>query len=47
MLVAQVAVETGIGPNDLLACPPDVFRAILKVVNERNKRANKAAKRGR
>ena len=44
MLVAQLSVETGIAPNDLLDAPPDVFRAILKVVNDRNKARNRAAK---
>jgi hypothetical protein len=47
MLVAQVSVATGIAPNDLLDAPPDVFRAILKVLNDRNDRQNKANRRGR
>jgi hypothetical protein len=47
MLVAQVAVATGIAPNDLMDAPPDVFRAILKVLNDRSEQQRKAAKRGR
>jgi len=45
MLVAQVAVATGIAPNDLLDTPPDLFRAILKVLNERTEKQNKANRR--
>jgi hypothetical protein len=44
MLVAQMSVATGIAPNDLLDTPPDVFRAILKVLNDR---AKKSKSRGR
>lgn len=47
MLVAQVAVATGIAPNDLLDTPPDVFRALLHVLNERTKAQNKANKKAR
>ena len=47
MLVAQVSVATGIAPNDLLDAPPDVFRAIIKVLNERADRQKKADRRGR
>lgn len=42
MLVAQVAVATGISPTSLLDCPPDVFRAIVKVLNDRNKQSRRA-----
>jgi hypothetical protein len=45
MLVAELAVETGIAPNDLLDAPPDVFRAILQVVNDKRKAHNREAKR--
>jgi hypothetical protein len=47
MLVAQVSVATGIAPNDLLDAPPDVFRAIIKVLNERADKQKKADRRGR
>jgi hypothetical protein len=47
MLVAQVSVATGIAPNDLLDAPPDVFRAILKVLNDRADKQKKADRRGR
>ncbi len=47
MLVAQVSVATGIAPNDLLDAPPDVFRAIIKVLNERADKHKKADRRGR
>ena len=47
MLVAQVSVATGIAPNDLLDAPPDVFRAIVKVLTERADRQKKADRRGR
>jgi len=46
MLVAQVAVATGIGPNDLLQAPPEVFSAIVKVLNDRAKQAKRAGRRG-
>jgi hypothetical protein len=46
MLVAQVSVATGIAPNDLLDAPPDVFRAILKVLNDRADKQKKANRRG-
>jgi hypothetical protein len=47
MLVAQVSVATGIAPNDLLDAPPDVFRAIIKVLNDRADKQKKADRRGR
>jgi len=46
MLVAQVSVATGIAPNDLLDADPDVFRAIVKVLNDKAERQKKA-NRGR
>ena len=45
MLVAQMSVATGIAPNDLLDAPPEVFRAMLKVLQDKAKQSNKAAKR--
>jgi hypothetical protein len=45
MLVAQMSVATGIAPNDLLDAPPDVFRAMLKVMQDRAKEQKRAAKR--
>jgi len=45
MLVAQMAIATGIPPNDLLDTPPEIFRAMLKVLNDRAKAQAKAAKR--
>lgn len=45
MLVAQMSVATGIAPNDLLDAPPDVFRAMLKVMSDRAKQQERAAKR--
>lgn len=45
MLVAQMAVATSIAPNDLLDTPPDVFRAMLKVLSDQRKQQEKAAKR--
>jgi len=45
MLVAQMSIATGIAPNDLLDAPPDVFRAMLKVLQDRNKEQKKAAKK--
>ncbi len=47
MLVAQVSVATGISPNDLLDAPPDVFRAIIKVLNDKADKQKKANRRGR
>jgi len=47
MLVAQVAVATGISPNDLLDTPPYLFRAIVRVLNERAETQRKGARRGR
>jgi hypothetical protein len=38
MLVAQVSVATSIAPNDLLDTPPDVFWAIVAVLNEQSRK---------
>lgn len=45
MLVAQLSIATGIAPNDLLDTPPEIFRAMLKVLSDRAKKQEKAAKR--
>ncbi len=45
MLVAQMSVATGIAPNDLLDAPPEVFRAMLKVLTDRTKKQEKAGRR--
>jgi hypothetical protein len=39
--VAQISVATGIAPNDLLDAPPEIFAAIVKVLNERAERSRK------
>jgi len=41
MLVAQMSVATGIAPNDLLDAPPAVFKAMLKILSDRNKKAGR------
>lgn len=41
MLVAKVAVATGISPNELLDAPPEIFAAILKVLNDRAKQSKR------
>lgn len=45
MLVAQLSIATGIAPNDLLDTPPEIFRAMLKVLSDRTKKQERAAKR--
>lgn len=47
MQVAQVAVATGISPNDLLDTPPYLFAALVRVLNERTEAQRKASRRGR
>jgi hypothetical protein len=44
MLVAQMSIATSIAPNDLLDAPPEVFRAMLHLLQERAKASKKAAK---
>lgn len=44
MLVAQMSVATSIAPNDLLDAPPEVFRAMLKVLQDRGRQQEKAGK---
>jgi hypothetical protein len=41
-LVAQVAVETGISPNELMACDEEVFMAIVEVLTEKSKAVENA-----
>lgn len=36
-LVAQMAIATGISPVDLLNTPREVFDAMLRILQERNK----------
>jgi hypothetical protein len=45
LLVAQVAVATSISPVDLLECPPEVFNAMLQVLKEQARDAEKAQRR--
>jgi len=45
MLVARVSVATSIAPNDLLDAPPEVFRAIVKVLQDRAKESKRANRR--
>lgn len=42
LLVAQVAVATSISPIDLLECPPEVFYAMVAVLKEQAREAEKA-----
>lgn len=36
-LVAQMAIATGISPVDLLETPREVFDAMLRILQDRNK----------
>ena len=45
LLVAQVAVATNISPLDLLECPPEIFNAIVVVLKEQAREAEKAKSR--
>lgn len=38
--VAAIAVATGISPNDLLDCDPDVFGEIVSILNKRQEASN-------
>jgi len=40
-LVAEIAVETGIAPNELLDSPPGMLEAIVEVLNRRAKQQNR------
>jgi hypothetical protein len=42
--VAQVSAETGIDPNGLLDCPPEVFEAIVDYLQQKVVEYNKAVK---
>jgi hypothetical protein len=41
-LVAQVAVETGISPKDLMECDEQVFTAMVEVLVEKSKAVENA-----
>lgn len=41
MLVAQLAVATGISPLDLLDTPLPIFRAMVKVLEDKAKKAKR------
>ena len=43
-LVADVSIATGIGPNDLLSAPPEVFDAIVALLEERAEQENRQAR---
>jgi hypothetical protein len=45
LLVAQVAVATSISPIDLLECPPAIFNAMVQVLKEQAREAEKAQRR--
>jgi hypothetical protein len=38
--VAAISVATGISPNDLLDCDPDVFSEIVSILNKRYEDSN-------
>lgn len=41
LLVAQVAVATSISPVALLECPPEIFSAIVAVLQEQSREVEK------
>jgi len=45
LLVAQVAVATSISPVDLLECPPEIFNAMIVVLKDQAREAEKAQRR--
>jgi hypothetical protein len=45
LLVAQVAVATSISPIDLLECPPEIFNAMIVVLKDQAREAEKAQRR--
>ena len=45
--MAQVAVETGISPNELMECDEEVFMAIVEILNEKSKAVENASRRKR
>ena len=46
-LVAQLAVETGIAPQYLLDLDADMFKNILKVINDKAKEMQNAQRRNK
>jgi hypothetical protein len=38
--VATIAIATGISPNDLLDCDPDVFAEIVRILNKQAEARN-------
>jgi hypothetical protein len=42
MLVAQVAVATSISPNELLDTPPEIFWAMVRVLQEQQQELERA-----
>lgn len=48
--IASIAVETGIDPNALAECTPEMYAAIVKVLNDRSealRNAHRSNRRGR
>lgn len=45
-MVAEMAVATHISPNELLDTPPEVFWAMVAVLDRQAKEAEKARARG-
>ena len=39
--VAQISLATGIGPADLLAAPPEVYAAIVQILDEQSRQARR------
>lgn len=46
-LIAQLAVETGIAPQYLLDLDADMFRNIIRVINDRAKEAENGSRRNK
>ena len=46
-LIAQLAVETGIAPQYLLDLDSEMFKNIIKVLNDRAKEAQNASRRAK
>ena len=46
-MIAQIAVETGISPQDLIALDPEMIKAILQVFSDRAKEIQNASQRNR
>lgn len=45
LLVARVAVATSIAPNDLLATPPELFWAMVAVLEEQQRELERSKHR--